>query len=363
MRAHRLARHWVAAARLWYRLWTRLRSLLGIKRTTYVQERVPFYRSIWTSAAADLGLELVALSDTIWEVRRDDVRIARLHNYIVSLDDPVTLDVAGDKLLTYRLLAEAGVSTPPHVGVTIRTLNEIERFVDRHAGPYVIKPARNTSSGLGVTTHLRGLRECLSAAALAFNYCDEILIEPYVVGESYRLLFLGHELVCASRRAGMRVTGDGERSIAELMAATSDGSRPNWRADLDVGATLEAQGLSLDTVPSNGVRVLVRGTGHRYEGSSEVRTVYTEDVTRLLCEEIVDQGRRASLALGSEFCGVDVLTLDPAVALERSGGAVNEINTTPGLHHHYNLTGPAPAEPLANVVLRYAAAKRSSNDA
>ena len=45
--------------------------------------------------------------------------------------------------------------------------------------------------------------------------------------------------------------------------------------------------------------------------------------------------RRVVRAVGSSFAGVDVVTVDPTRPLRDSGGVFLEINTTPGIHHHY----------------------------
>jgi len=360
MRAAIFPRQHVVLALVWHKLVRRLRSILGIKKTVYVQERVSFYREMWAAAARKLGFEFVEHSGSIWEVRQDGRVLARMNNYIVSIDDPVTLDMAGDKLLTYRLLESAGVSIPAYSRFSLPSLQEVAEFTGRVRGPYVVKPARNTASGLGVTTRLRTRSQCLFAAGLALSYCDEVLIEEHVAGESYRLLFLGDHLLCASRRRGVRVTGDGRQSIAALVAsafgADCGGAAASALAgDGDVLLTLAHQKLGLDTVPASGAEVLVRSSMFSSD-SREVRTVYDEDVTEMLCPEIVEEARVAGRALGSRFCGVDVITTSLHEPLRVSGGVINEINTTPGLHHHYDIGASPEREPLAETVLKFLAA-------
>ena len=51
---------------------------------------------------------------------------------------------------------------------------------------------------------------------------------------------------------------------------------------------------------------------------------------------------------------IDIITFNPGISLESSGGVINEINTTPGLHHHYNLLndhGTPPAVPVLKYLL------------
>ena len=102
-----------------------------------------------------------------------------------------------------------------------------------------------------------------------------------------------------------------------------------------MAATLLAQGLSSDSVIQDKREVLVQSHDAPHAKHVEVRTIYDEVVTGLICKELRQQAERAAILLQSKFAGVDVITLDPSLPLEKSGGVINEINTNPGLHHHY----------------------------
>ena len=60
-----------------------------------------------------------------------------------------------------------------------------------------------------------------------------------------------------------------------------------------------------------------------------------ECATDALCRAIVECGAAAAEALGVRLAGVDVITTNPDIPLCLSGGAVLEVNTTPGFHYHY----------------------------
>ena len=51
------------------------------------------------------------------------------------------------------------------------------------------------------------------------------------------------------------------------------------------------------------------------------------------------------------LAGVDLIAPDVALPLEESGGMVNEINTTPGLHHHVLVSDPAAGADVGVLVL------------
>jgi D-alanine-D-alanine ligase-like ATP-grasp enzyme len=76
--------------------------------------------------------------------------------------------------------------------------------------------------------------------------------------------------------------------------------------------------------------------------------VYTERATDRICESIRRDAERAAGIVGSEFLGVDVITADPSRPLAETGGVINEVNTTPALHHHYD--AERQAFPAAAVV-------------
>jgi D-alanine-D-alanine ligase-like ATP-grasp enzyme len=57
----------------------------------------------------------------------------------------------------------------------------------------------------------------LEAFRIANEYEDTILVEKYIKGSYYRVLVVGDQVVAASHRISAHVTGDGERTIRELI--------------------------------------------------------------------------------------------------------------------------------------------------
>lgn len=315
-------------------------------RTTYVSERVDEYRGYWSAAANRIGADFKAIAPGIWEVRRGDTQV-RLANYIVSVDDPVTLRIAGDKALCHRLAREAGVPVPLHGIFTLGRLSDARAFVSEHGGSWTVKPMFGSAAGLGITTHARGWPAVREAALLASLYGRQIMVERTVPAESCRLLFLGGELLHAVRRRGARLVPDGERPLRELLAG---GGIPLDAATLD---TLEFEGLALDEIPEPGRERVVRGIPPMARSLEELRTVYDESITHLVGAELVDELRRVVRAVGAELAGVDVLTNDPTVSLAKSGGVFLEINTTPGIHHHYHTEFEQLEHPVAVAILEH----------
>jgi cyanophycin synthetase len=217
--------------------------------------------------------------------------------------------------------------------------------------PFVIKPRRNTSSGMGVTVGVTRLNETARAVVRASVRDSSFIAERMVAGETCRLLFLGGEMIHAVRRRGIRVTADGHASIRALLAA--DGFN-DLVGDRVTALTLLAQDLTLDSVPAIGTSVLVRVLPAEERKRVELRTVYDEEITATIAPGLVAEVRQVVDAIGSEWAGVDILTTDPGRPLSEVGGVLLELNTTPGLHHHCGLSATGTPCDVAIQVLRYA---------
>ncbi len=321
------------------------RRALGLDRTVYVDQRVGEYRGYWSAAAALLGARFTDLAPGLWEVELDGRR-TRIAGHVVGADDPVTLRVAGDKALCHRMAADAGVPVPEHRVYGAEELAALRARVAADPGPWVVKPVRGSASALGVTTGVRTPRGAASAAVLASLQCPEVMLERMVPGESCRLLYLDGELLHAARRRGVRVVGDGRSTVAGLAAAA--GAAPVLR-DPMTPVTLAAQGLRPASVPAAGRAVLLHGVPPG-GGGRELRTVYDESITPLVAPETARALGAVVRALGSRLAGVDLVTVDPAGPLAAS--AFIEINTTPGIHHHYHTAEERREHPVAVRVLR-----------
>jgi D-alanine-D-alanine ligase-like ATP-grasp enzyme len=337
-----------------------IRGKLGLQKTEYVWERLDYYRKMWRNGAREIGADYKELSDNTWEISLEG-KLTRIAGWLVELDNPVTLNIAGNKILSYRLLEDAGLEVPPYRVFGIDNLEKVKEFMHEHKGMFVVKPAIGTASGRGVTTHIQNYKDARKAAALAAGYGSEkLLIEKLIPGEVYRLLYVGGELLFASRRNGIWLKGDGRSTIEELIATENRSRLPKKKDaaspisyDLDMKATLDVQGLTLKSVIDADRRVLTKSIDNKVTDKEEIRTVYDENVTHLIGSQLREEGAKAARAVRSDFLGVDIITRDMTVGLAEGGGIVGEVNTTPGMHHHINLKNSEQTPSAVQHVLRY----------
>jgi cyanophycin synthetase len=257
--------------------------------------------------------------------------------YTCPIDDPVTLAIAGDRPLTYQLLARAGIMIPRYVEFTFKEMARAVGFMESGRRECVVKPAKGTGGGRGVTTGIRRPLHLALAAAAAAVYGDDLLIEEQLEGDNYRLLYLDGVLLDAYVRKPPTIVGDGRSTVSQLvrranadrLSRGSGLSQVLLSVDLDMRRTLAKQGLSLRSVPLAGAVVTLKTVVNENCGADNAMA------THLLCDSIIEDGARAADALRVRLAGVDVVTRDPGVPLQEAGGAVLEVNTTPGFYYHY----------------------------
>ncbi|GLS16744.1 cyanophycin synthetase [Hydrogenophaga electricum] len=248
--------------------------------------------------------------------------------------------VAGDKDLTKTLLQAVGVPVPEGQAVTSAAA-AWEAACDIGL-PVAVKPS-DGNHGRGVTLDLREQADVEAAFALADRHGSEVLVERCIPGNEHRLLVVGGEMVAAARGESAWITGDGRHTVAELLdlqintdprrGTTED--HPLNRLDIAedgvIRLDLQRQGLSPETVPAAGRRILIQRNGN-------VAIDCTDDVH----PEVAYLAGLAARTVGLDIAGIDLVAEDIGRPLHEQGGAVVEVNAGPGLLMHLK---PAIGQP------------------
>jgi cyanophycin synthetase len=329
-----LTQRLLTAGSLSYKLRRRRYHATATKREVDAR-RARFYLDVWREAAAAVGGSLVELGRQMVEIRAGDV-VVRARRNLTSLDDPLTAAVAEDKALAYRLLADRGIAVPRHVLVDAHDLASAWAFVRSLGRPCVVKPAR-ASGAIGVTTAVSTWYDLGRAMAYGGAFDRQLLVEELVEGGVCRLLFLDGELLDAVLREPPTVEGDGRGTVAELIARENDrrlavgiaACQSLVKIDQELRHTLRLRGYTLRSVPAAAEIVQLKNVVNDNRREDNVSAAET------LCAEVVAAGAAAAAAVGARLAGVDVITPEPGLPLERAGGVVIEVNTAPGHYYHY----------------------------
>lgn len=322
-------------------------------RARFETLRARFYQQFWENSADAIGANLENLNDNWWSVTKDQ-NCTFLHGERVMLDSSVTLELAGNKALIYRLLEEDGYPVPQSQLFSLDTLDDALIFQQSVSGDVVVKPMASWA-GQGVTVNIKTPETLKKAALYASRFDDSLLIEKHIEGDSYRLLFLNGELIDAVRRDPPQVLGDGKLNIKQLIASENE-RRLNSKEiialspisiDTDCKRTLKEQQLTLASVPAKDENITIKKVvNHNNRFENHVVKDQVHEDTILQGQEICNRYR-------IELAGLDIISTDISKPLSETGGVINEINTTPGLHHHALVSEHNKMTPVGSLVLDY----------
>ncbi|MBS0453640.1 MAG: cyanophycin synthetase [Proteobacteria bacterium] len=251
----------------------------------------------------------------------------------VDATSGVAESIAQDKELTKQLLNAAGVPVP--LGRPVTDVEDAWAAAQDIGLPVVVKP-QDGNQGKGVTVNIVSREQLVAAYDAAAEY-GEVMVEKFLPGFDFRLLVVGDRLVAAARRDPPQVIGDGTSTVRQLVdTVNQDPRRGEGHAtsltkirldDIAVGR-LEAQGLTPDSVPELGQRVVLRNNANLSTGGTAT------DVTDTVHPEIAARAVDAAQMVGLHICGVDMVCENVLVPLEEQSGGVVEVNAAPGLRMH-----------------------------
>jgi len=242
--------------------------------------------------------------------------------------------IASDKDMTKNLLASCGVPVPE--GAIARSADAAWEEAADIGLPVVVKPI-DANHGRGVSLNLNTEAEVRAAYLIASEEGDSrsVLVERFITGSEHRLLVVGRKVVAVARGESLWVTGDGRQNVAELCDSQINidprrGESEEFplspvepRKSEENQLQLKRQGLTPDTVPPAGQKVLIQMNGN-----------VADDVTDLLHPEVAHAAALAARIVGLDIAGIDLVCEDISRALAEQRGAIIEVNASPGLLAH-----------------------------
>lgn len=235
------------------------------------------------------------------------------------------------KLASKRFLAGLGIPVLPCRVVLDRA--EAGRAADVLGFPVAVKPIDGTLFQ-GVALDVQSADEAEAAYDRAARHGSAVMIEPYLDTPDFRATVIGGAVAIVMQRNRPYVVGDGERTIAALIAAHNADLRQGrarfpaaYALDIDeeVRWTLARSDLAIDAVPAAGLRVMVRTAPVRSLGG------YPTNETARTHPEMLRLFERIARVLAMPVVAIDFR----AESLERPWQdqriAVLEANVRPGI--------------------------------
>jgi cyanophycin synthetase len=323
-------------------------------RARFRELKEKFYSKLWTDTATDLGADINHLGHGYYQLNLNE-KSTIVNGPDVMLDNHLVLQLAGNKPLVNKILSEQGCPVVRFCEFDLEQLDRAHEFLKTISRPAVIKPADGGSAGKGITTGVRTRGQLRHAALWASCFGERLMIENQVEGDSYRLLFLNGRFLDAIRRYPPEVRGDGKNDVRALIHRENEKRIGNGAiislhpitVDAELKNHLRATGYDLKKVPAEGETLTVKSVVNQNSCHEN------ESVREIVHPEILKMSERIARALKIELAGIDIICRDITQPLDVDNGVVNEVNTTPALHHHYLINKTSEIMPVALHIQKY----------
>jgi cyanophycin synthetase len=291
------------------------------------------------------------------------VHAQRIRATMTSRTGALAVDIAGDKDLTTKLLASAGLPVPRSQAV--RSADAAVSAADRIGYPCVVKPL-DGNHGRGVCLNLADARAVRAAWPIAESEsrAGVCIVESLLIGRDYRCLIVGGKMAAIAERVPAHVVGDGSHTVAELIEITNSDPRRGvghekvlTRIKVDAVAVdlLATQGFQLDSVVPAAIMVKLALTGNMSTGGISVDRTFDAHPDNV---EIAEEAARM---IGLDVAGIDFICPDIAHPVRETGGAICEVNAAPGFRMHTHPTVGEPqfiAKPVVDLLFPPGTASR-----
>lgn len=304
------------------------------------------------NAAIRRGIEVEYLTRGNWELRSENV-VRRIYTSSNSLTDPVGIRIAADKIATYEMLSKIDVPTPKYWKILKNIPEDIYKEF-----PVVAKPAKATHGGEAVYIDIKTKEKLEAAIDKVSIVCKKKkgnlpLVEQFVEGNDYRALVIDFDKVYLARRMPAFVVGDGKSNVSNLVEEKNNsdmrgvGYKYPLRAivvDEDVENYLKEQGFTIDYVPQDGKLVYLRKNANISMGGEAF------NVTNRVSSRNVETFKRIARWLNLNVVGIDIISPDISVDLEKNKGVVIEANENPGFSSFLFPTKGGSVDPGEDVI-------------
>ena len=254
-----------------------------------------------------------------------------------SLDNYASVLAMENKLVTKKILRDNGLRVPKGYEYTAAETAKAD-FPLFQGKPVVIKP-NQTNFGIGITILNDNTDKKIYQRAIdiAFEHDSTILIEEFITGKEYRFFLIGNEVAGILHRVPANVTGDGVKSIRELVEIKNqDPLRgKGYRTPLEKIQLGEAEAIFLQTqnkdfeyTPTLGETVFLRENSNISTGGDSI------DFTDKIPNSYKQIAIAAAKYLNVAITGLDMIIPDYTQDATSDNYAIIELNFNPAIHIH-----------------------------
>lgn len=282
-----------------------------------------------------IRIDIIDRSDNFLQLEKDGFVQLVKQATKTALDNYITVLAMENKEVTKRILETQGLPVPKGINFQSEA-DAISAFSHFEGKAVVIKP-KSTNYGWGITIFnpLLEKEEYETAMRHAFSYDNSVIVEEFQVGQEYRFLVVGDELIAVLKRVPANVIGDGTKTIRQLVEEKNKDvlrgthhQKPLEKIMIDDPTLifLHAQGLTPESVPAKDEQIFLRKNSNISTGGDSV------DVTDQTPEKFKQIAIDAVQKFGARICGLDMIIEnmdDPDSSM-----SIIELNFNPAIHMH-----------------------------
>ena len=305
-------------------------AALADLRNRALERRMSYNNAVILQAARRRGIACTRVGGPL--VRLGEGKFQRLlQSATTEHTSHAATTFSSDKRLTSQRLSELRLPVPRNVRVA--ALEDAFAAAELLGYPLVIKPTRG-AQGEGITAGVRDRTDLIKAWHRARAVMSDVIVEQFLEGQDFRLLVIGDQFVAAVTRQPPSITGDGRRTMDELIDELNrDPFRDDFRLKLikkdeELVQHLASLGYALTSVLEAGKTVALRTVANVAQGG------YAADVTDEVHPDNREMAIRAARAIGLDVAGIDFMTTDISRSFKESGCGIIEVNARPGLDLH-----------------------------
>ena len=238
-------------------------------------------------------------------------------------------DWVDDKLTFTKKFREAGIPAP--ATRLIKSEKDIAKIFNELEKPIIVKP-RFGSRGRHTTTNINTVYEMKKAYKLARQISPSVIAQEHLFGSVYRATVVNNKLVGFFRADPPQITGDGVKSIKELI------EEKNKNRNVQLSETIineellnfiKRQNFTLEIIlPKNITIDLLAKTGRLYGG-------YTKEIFPEIHPKIHSIFECAGKLAAIPVAGFDFIIADPTKDPDTQRCGIIECNSLPFIDLHY----------------------------
>lgn len=278
-----------------------------------------------------LPFEIINETSNLIAVRHSGKEYIIHEGTISDANSLIAYWISNDKWMTKQFLKRAGIS---HARGALLLPDYLPEMLQSLNFPLVVKPA-DTDHGIGVSAGLKKREELTAAIVRAFEHSRKVIVEEHFPGMEYRFLVIDYQVRAVAYRVPANVTGDGTRTIAELIEKKNEGRGTDYRhpllkikVDPEVIRHLGENSMTTESVPEAGQQVFLRQNSNLSTGGDSI------DVTDEMPGFYKEVAIRAARAAGLKIAGVDVIVRDQRAEPGPENYIVVELNAPAMLSMH-----------------------------